>query len=117
MNNQRATALLLAGSALVSWSPDAHAQRIPWFVLPLAALPVVALRLSLVLGTIGRRWRAAAANAALVTLWIAWFALASNHATSDWRIWASIGAVGLHAVGMGWFIALGAFRRMKGRSR
>jgi hypothetical protein len=114
--SKAALALLLASGALASWSPDAHAQRIPWIVVPLAASPVIAILLSGVLGIVTRSWLVGLANTSLVILWVAWFTAASNYSTSDLLIWASIAALGLHSLVMVWAIVLHAFRRARGRT-
>jgi hypothetical protein len=107
--------LLLAAIALVSWPPDAHAQKIPWIVLPLASSPLVALMLSGALGIVTRSWLVGLANTALVILWVVWFATASNYSTSDLLIWASIAGLGLHSLAMIGSLSLLALRR--GRAR
>lgn len=114
--SQRAAAILLASGALAFWPPDAQAQKIPWIVLPLAASPLLAVLLSAALGIVTRSWAVGLGNTALVIIWVAWFAAASNHSTSDLLIWASIVALGLHALLMLWFIALHSFRRRRMRN-
>lgn len=109
----RTAALVLAGSSVALWPLDAHAQKIPWIVLPLAASPVVAILLSVALGVATRSWWVALANAGLVIVWVLWFVAASKHSTSDLVVWASIVALGLHALGMLWFIGQHVFRRSK----
>lgn len=113
---KRAAALLLASGTLVFWPPDAHAQSIPWIALPLAASPLVAVVLSAALGVATRSWAVGLGHTALVIVWVAWFATASNYSTSDLLTWAPIVALGLHALLMLWFIALHALRRRKMRN-
>lgn len=113
---KRAAALLVASGTLVLWPPVTHAQEIPWIVLPLAASPLVAVLLSAALGVATRSWAVGLGNTVLVIVWVAWFAAASNYSTSDLLIWASIVALGLHALLMLWFIALHALRRGKMRN-
>ena len=101
---------------LAAWPPDAHAQRTPWIVLPLAASPIIAVLLSAVLGAVTRSWLVGLANTALVILWVIWFWGASNYSTSDWLVWASIVALGLHTLVIAWFIVLTVFRRKRVRN-
>lgn len=110
MRNQ-ATALLLMGVALAAWPPDAHAQRIPWIVLPLAASPVIAVLLCVAVGVVTKSWLAGLGNTALVIIWVSWFWAASNYSTSDWLVWASMLALGLHAIAMAAFVVLRVARR------
>lgn len=112
---KRAAALLVTSGTLAFWPPDAHAHEIPWIVLPLAASPLVAVLLSTALGVVTKSWAIGLGNAVLVIVWVFWFAAASNYSTSDLLIWASIVALGLHALLMLWFIALHILRR--GRTR
>ena len=109
----RITALLVAGSSVALWPLDAHAQKIPWIVLPLAASPVVAILLSAALGVATRSWSVALANAGLVIIWVLWFVAASKYTTSDLVVWASIAALGLHALVMVWLIGRHVFTRSK----
>jgi hypothetical protein len=111
-----ATTLFLVMGALAAWPTDAHAQRIPWIVLPLAASPIIAVLLSVGLGVATRRWLVGLGSTALVIFWVIWFWVASNYFTSDWLIWASIVALGLHSLAMLWFILLHMVRRMKARN-
>jgi hypothetical protein len=113
--SKRASTLLLASTALAAWSPNAHAQRIPWIVLPLAASPIIAVLLSVVLGALARSWLVGLGNTALVVFWVVWFWVASNFSTSDWLVWASIVALGLHSLVVAWFIVLHLFRRVRAR--
>ena len=115
--SKRAVALLLAGGALVLLPLDANAQKIPWIVLPLAVTPVVALLLSVALGVAKKSWLVGIVNTALVIVWVAWFAAASNYSTSDPLIWGSIVALGLHSLAMACLIALHAARRASVESR
>ena len=114
--SKRATTLFLVIGALAAWPPDAHAQRIPWIVLPLAASPIIAVLLSVGLGVATRSWLVGFGSTALVIFWVIWFWVASNHSTSDWLIWASIVALGLHSLAILWFIVLHMFRRRKARN-
>lgn len=52
MVSKRAATLILVCTTLAAWSPDTYAQKMPWTVLPLAASPIIALLLSLVLGAV-----------------------------------------------------------------
>jgi len=114
--SKRAAVLLIASGTLAFWPPDAHAHKIPWIVLPLAASPFVAVLLSAALGIVTKSWAVGLGNTVLVITWVVWFAAASNYSTSDLLIWASIVALGLHALLMLWFIALHAFRRRRMRN-
>lgn len=111
-----ATILFLLIGALAAWPTDAHAQRIPWTVLPLAASPIIAVLLSVGLGVATGSWLVGLGSAALVIFWVIWFWAASNYSTSDWLIWASIVALGLHSLAMLWFIVRHMVRRMKARN-
>ncbi len=97
---RRSTAILLAGSSIALWSLDAHAQKLPWIVLPLAASPVIAVVLSVALGVAARSWRVGLANVALVIVWVSGFVAASSTSDSDLMAWAPIVALGLHALVM-----------------
>jgi hypothetical protein len=113
---KRAAELLLATLTLVLLPSDAHAQKIPWIVLPLAALPFVAILIAAALGVAAKSWPVGLKNSALVTVWVVWFAIASRFSTSDLVIWASIVALGLHSLVMLWRIALHAYRRARART-
>ena len=115
--SKRAAALLLAGGALALLPPDAHAQKVPWIVLPLAVSPVIALLLSVALGVVKKSWLVGIANTTLVIVWVAWFVAASSYSTSDPLIWASIVALGLHLLAMACLIALHAARRASSELR
>ena len=112
----RLIAHCLTTAVLLSWPPHAHAQRIPWTVLPLAASPVVAVLLALALGAATKSWLVGLGNTALVIFWVVWFWVASNSTTSDWLVWMSIAALGLHTLVMVWFIVLHILRRVRTRS-
>lgn len=93
---------LLAATALLLVSSPAHAQKVPWIVLPLAASPFLALVLAAAVGVAAKSWRVGWLNAALVFVWVAWFIGSSNYATSDFVIWASIAALAIHVLVMLW---------------
>lgn len=112
----RARSYLLVGVALAAWTPDAHAQRIPWIVLPLAASPILAVLLCAALGVVTRSWSRGLGNTALVAVWVTWFWAASNYSDSDWLVWASVLALGLHSIAMAFAIGLRAFRRARGQN-
>lgn len=114
--NRRAAALLLACGTLAFWPPDAHAQKIPWIVLPLAASPLIAILLAAALGVARKSWAVGVGNTGLVIVWVAWFAAASNYTTSDLLVWTSLAALGLHVLLMLWFIAMHAVRRSRMRN-
>jgi len=114
--SKRAAALLLATGILAFLPLNAHAQRIPWIVLPLAASPVIAVLLAVALGVVSRSWSVGLTNAALVIVWVVWFVAASKLSTADLVIWASIVALGLHSLVMLWLIVLRAFRRVRVRN-
>lgn len=95
---------------------DAHAQEIPWIVLPLAASPIVAFLLAAALGVVAGSWSVGLGNAALVIVWVVWFVATSMHATADLVIWASIAALGLHSLVMLWLIVLRKIRRVRVRN-
>jgi hypothetical protein len=101
---------------LVSWPSYAHAQRIPWIVLPLAASPIVAILLSIALGAVTKRWVVGVGNTLLVSFWVIWFWTASNYSTSDWLVWASILALVLHSTVIVCLVAIHAFRRARKRN-
>lgn len=113
--NNRAVALFLASGTLAFWSPAAHAQKIPWIVLPLAASPVLAVLLSAALGIATKSWSVGLGNTALVMVWVVWFLAASSYSTYDLVVWASVLALGLHSFVMVCFIVLHAFRRANAR--
>jgi len=113
---KRVAALLLATGILAFLPLDAHAQRIPWSVLPLAASPVVAVILAAALGVVARSWSVGLTNAALVIVWAVWFVAAAKLSTSDLVIWASIVALGLHSLVMAWLIVLRTIRRVRVRN-
>ena len=115
--NRRGAALLLAAGLLAIAPLDAHAQKVPWIVLPLAASPLVAIVLAGVLGVVARSWSIALTNAALVFVWVAWFFVASKYVPSDPVIWASLVALGLHCLVMLFRIVQHAFWRARARRR
>lgn len=110
---QRAVALVLATSAAVFFPSDAHAQQIPWIVLPLVASPIFAFILATTLGVTAKRWSVGLRNVGLVIIWVIWFLAASRYSTSDLVIWASLVALAVHSLIMLWLIALHIFRRMR----
>jgi hypothetical protein len=114
--SRRAAALLATGT-LAFWPSVAHAQRIPWIVLPLAASPFVAVFLSAALGAATKSWRVGLGNTVLVIVWVFWFVAASKYSTSDLLVWAPIGALGLHSLVMPCLIVLYALRRLRARNK
>lgn len=93
-------AFLLAAGPLLLLPSDAHAQKVPWIVLPLAAAPLVAFMLAVILALAARSWSVGLANTGLVFVWVAWFVVASKYVPSDWVIWGSIVALGAHCLVM-----------------
>lgn len=112
--SKRAGALLLVMSAVAFFPSDAHAQKIPWIVLPLAASPVVAVLLAAALGVVVRSWSVGLTHALLVIAWVIWFVAASNYSSDDIVVWSSVAALALHALVMLWLIVLHAVRRVRG---
>lgn len=106
------SALALAGLALC-WPPEAHAQRIPDIVVVLAAMPLLAVILAVVLGIVARSWRTGAVHFGLTVVWVVWFVLAAKHLTSDWANWAPIGALAIHLLAMACLIAWCGLRRRR----
>ena len=115
--SRRAATLLLTSGTLAFWPSVAHAQRIPWIVLPLAASPFVAVFLSAALGAANKSWRVGLGNTVLVVVWVVWFVAASHYSTSDLLVWAPIAALGLHSLVMLGLIVLYALRRLSARNR
>jgi uncharacterized SAM-binding protein YcdF (DUF218 family) len=111
MDRRALAIIMLAGTNLAVWSPQAHAQRVPWIVLPLATSPLIAFALAAAVGMAAKSWRAGLVNAALVAAWVAWFVAASRHTTSDLLVWAPIAALGAHMLAMAAFLASRAIRR------
>lgn len=113
---KRASSLpVLAGMALLAWPPDALAQRIPGIALVLAAMPLLAVILALVLGMVMKSWLVGTGHLVLIGVWLAGFVAAAKYSESDLLNWAPIGALGLHMVAMGVLIAVRAFgRRARG---
>lgn len=107
----RVAALLLASCAFVFWSSDAHAQKIPWIVVPLAAAPIIAVVFSVALGLMTKSWMVGLGNAGLVLVWGIWFVAASKYSDSDLTVWGAIAALGLHLLVMVWLVAQHAIRR------
>jgi len=114
--SRRGAAFLVAAGALALSPLDAHAQKVPWVVLPLAASPLLAMLLAVALGVAARSWTVGLKNAGLVVVWVVWFFLASKYVPSDPVIWASIAALGLHCLVMIFLLLRRAFRRARGRS-
>jgi hypothetical protein len=115
LRTNRAAALLLATGSLALWPLDAHAQKIPWIVLPLALSPILAIFLSAVLGVVTKSWLVGIASTGIVAAWVAWFAVASKYSTSDLLVWAPIVALGLHLIVMIPWIVLLVFRRARSK--
>jgi hypothetical protein len=115
LRTNRAAALLLATGSLALWPLDAHAQKIPWIVVPLALSPVLAVFLSAVLGVVTKSWLVGIASTGIVAAWVVWFAVASKYSTSDLLVWAPIMALGLHLIVMIPWIVLLVFRRARSR--
>ena len=84
-------------------------------MLPLAAAPIIAVLLSVALGAVARSWLVGLGNTALVVFWVVWFWVASKYSASDWLVWASIVALGLHSLAVILFIVLHVFRRVTAR--
>lgn len=106
---------LLASCAFVLWSSDAHAQEIPWIVLPLAAAPLVGVVFSVALGFITKSWMVGLGNTVLVFVWGGWFVAASKYSKSDLIIWGAIAALGLHLLVMVSLVVQHAIRRARVR--
>jgi fructose-specific phosphotransferase system IIC component len=96
----RVAVLLLASGAVALWSSDAHAQKIPWIVLPLAAAPFIAVVFSVVLGFATKSWIVGLGNTGLVFVWGGWFVAASKYSDSDLIVWGAIAALGVHLLVM-----------------
>jgi hypothetical protein len=111
----RVAALLLASCAFVLWSSDAHAQKIPWIVVPLAAAPFIAVVFSVALGLMTRSWMVGLGNTGLVLVWGIWFVAASKHSDSDLMVWGAIAALGLHLLVMVSLVVQHAIRRARVR--
>ena len=111
----RAATLILSGGAVLFWPLDVRAQEIPTIVVVLAAAPLLAIVLSIVLGTMAKSWSIGLGNLGLVGLWIAWFAAASFYLTSDLMTWAPIAALAIHVVAIVCLIVLRALRRERTR--
>jgi len=94
---------------------DAQAQKVPWIVLPLAASPLVAVLLAVILGVATRNWFIGLSNTGLVFVWVAWFFVASKYVPSDTVIWSSIAALGLHCLAMLFLIVRHALMRARRR--
>lgn len=112
---RRSLALLLAMGAAAFFPSDAHAQKIPWIVLPLVASPIVAVILATAFGVTAKRWSVGLKNVGLVIVWVIWFLTASKYSTSDLVIWASVVALAVHSLVMLWLIVLRVFRRRRVR--
>lgn len=109
----RVAALLLASCALVLWSSDAHAQKIPWIVVPLAAAPIIAVVFSVALGLTTKSWMVGLGNTGLVFVWGVWFVAASKYSESDLMVWGAIAALGLHLLVMVSMVVQHAIRRAR----
>jgi succinate dehydrogenase/fumarate reductase cytochrome b subunit len=111
----RVAALLVASCAFVLWSSDAHAQKIPWIVVPLAAAPIIAVVFSIALGLMTKSWRVGLGNTGLVLVWGIWFVAASKYSDSDLMVWGAIAALGLHLLVMVSLVVQHAIRRARVR--
>lgn len=109
----RVAALLLASCAFILWSSDAHAQKIPWIVVPLAAAPIIAVVFSVALGLTKKSWMVGFGNMGLVLVWGIWFVAASKYSESDLMVWGAIAALGLHLLVMLWLMVQHAIRRAR----
>jgi hypothetical protein len=113
--SRQSLALLLVAGAMVLLPFDAHAQRVPWVVLPLVASPVVGVVLAAGLGVATKSWAVGLQNAALVILWVAWFVAASNYSTSDLVVWGSLAALAVHSLVMLCLLVLRVLHRVRVR--
>jgi len=104
---------LLLASAVVLWPSDAHAQKIPWIVLPLAAAPMIAVVFCVALGLMTKSWIVGLGNTSLVFVWGIWFVVASKYSDSDFIVWTSIAALGLHLLTMASLVVQHAIRRAR----
>jgi hypothetical protein len=109
----RVAALLLVGCAFVLWSSDAHAQKIPWIVVPLAVAPIIAVVFSVALGLATKSWMVGLGNTGLVFVWGFWFVAASKYSESDLMVWGAIAALGLHLLVMVSLVVQHAVRRAR----
>jgi hypothetical protein len=100
LKTTRVATLLVASYAFVLWSSDAHAQNIPWIVVPLAAAPIIAVVFSVALGLMTKSWTVGLGNTGLVLVRGIWFVAASKYSDSDLMVWGAIAALGLHLLVM-----------------
>jgi hypothetical protein len=75
----------------------AHAQQIPVEYAVVAASPLLAILLALILGWLSGSWKTAALHAGGVALWVLLFILASFYITNDYLLWLPLLLYGAHA--------------------
>lgn len=80
----------------IGWAAEAHAQRIPDFVIALAVSPLILFVFSIVLAVVAKSWKLGFASVLVGVFWVAWFILASIFIESDPIIWAPIIGLGIH---------------------
>ena len=89
----------------------AHAQEIPAAIAVLALSPILVLALAIGLGVVTRSWMVGGLHAAIVSIWVMLFAIASHWVENDIVIWTPIALLGIHAVILVVLIARGVLRR------
>ncbi|HEV8554082.1 MAG TPA: hypothetical protein VGR65_11975 [Casimicrobiaceae bacterium] len=108
----RVAALLLVSCAFVLWSSDAHAQKIPWIVVPLAVAPIIAVVFSVALGLATKSWMVGLGNTGLVFVW--GVGLWPHPSTPNRTSWfGAIAALGLHLLVMVSLVVQHAIRRAR----
>ena len=89
----------------------AHAQQIPPAIAVLALSPILVLALAIGLGVVTRSWMVGGLHAAIVSILVMLFAIASYWVENDIVIWTPIALLGIHAVILVVLIARGVLRR------
>jgi len=89
----------------------AHAQQIPPSIAVLALSPILVLALAIGLGVVTRSWMIGGLHAAIVSILVMLFAIASYWVENDIVIWTPIALLGIHAVILVVLIARGVLRR------
>ena len=97
---------LLATIIGIGWTAEAHAQKIPEFVIGLVLSPVILFVLSIVLALVTKSWKLGLKSVLVGVFWVSWFILASILVEADAIIWAPIIGLGAHlfvlVVFLGW---------------
>jgi len=100
---------LLATIIAIGWAAQAHAQKIPEFVIGLVLSPMILFVLSIVLALVTKSWKLGLKSVLVGVFWVSWFILASMFFESDPLIWAPIIGLGAHifvlVVFLGWRLA------------